>query len=30
MDSIRFLRNKDLIPQSKLNHIGILGLGGIG
>ena len=26
----RFLRNKDLIPQSKLDHIGILGLGGIG
>jgi len=30
MASTRFLRNKDLIPQSKLNHVGILGLGGIG
>ena len=26
----RFLRNKDLIPQDKLDHIGIVGLGGIG
>ena len=26
----RFLRNKDIIPQSKLDHVGILGLGGIG
>ena len=26
----RFLRNKDLIPQSKLDQIGIVGLGGIG
>ncbi len=26
----RFLRNKDLIPQGKLNKIGIVGLGGIG
>jgi hypothetical protein len=26
----RFLRNKDLIPQGKLDHIGIVGLGGIG
>ena len=30
MATNRFLRNKDLIPQAKLNHIGILGLGGIG
>jgi len=31
MDSTtRFLRNKDLIPQDKLDHIGIVGLGGIG
>ena len=30
MDSTRFLRNKDLIPQSKLNHLGLVGLGGIG
>jgi hypothetical protein len=30
MTTNRFLRNKDLIPQAKLNHIGILGLGGIG
>ena len=30
MDSTRFLRNKDLIPQSKLDHIGLVGLGGIG
>tara|TARA_R110002020_G_scaffold55264_3_gene153429 strand:- start:1656 stop:2330 length:675 start_codon:yes stop_codon:yes gene_type:complete len=30
MASSRFLRNKDLIPQGKLNHIGIVGLGGIG
>ena len=30
MDTTRFLRNKDLIPQSKLDHVGILGLGGIG
>tara|TARA_R110002020_G_scaffold5948_4_gene24517 strand:- start:5509 stop:6192 length:684 start_codon:yes stop_codon:yes gene_type:complete len=30
MASTRFLRNKDLIPQSKLDHVGILGLGGIG
>ena len=29
MDS-RFLRNKDLIPQGKLDKIGIVGLGGIG
>ena len=26
----RFLRNKDLIPQGKLDKIGIVGLGGIG
>ena len=30
MEGTRFLRNKDLIPQSKLNNIGIVGLGGIG
>lgn len=30
MDSTRFLRNKDLIPQRKLDRIGIVGLGGIG
>ena len=30
MDTTRFLRNKDLIPQSKLNHLGLVGLGGIG
>jgi hypothetical protein len=30
MATNRFLRNKDLIPQRKLDHIGILGLGGIG
>jgi hypothetical protein len=30
MNSTRFLRNKDLIPQDKLDHIGIVGLGGIG
>jgi hypothetical protein len=30
MESTRFLRNKDLIPQGKLDKIGIVGLGGIG
>ena len=30
MVTTRFLRNKDLIPQSKLNHLGLVGLGGIG
>ena len=30
MENTRFLRNKDLIPQRKLDHIGIVGLGGIG
>jgi len=30
MATTRFLRNKDLIPQSKLDHIGLVGLGGIG
>ena len=30
MATNRFLRNKDLIPQSKLDHIGLVGLGGIG
>jgi len=30
MVTTRFLRNKDLIPQSKLDHIGLVGLGGIG
>jgi len=30
MESTRFLRNKDLIPQRKLDKIGIVGLGGIG
>ena len=30
MATNRFLRNKDLIPQRKLDHIGIVGLGGIG
>jgi hypothetical protein len=31
MDSTtRFLRNKDLIPQNKLDRVGIVGLGGIG
>ena len=30
MEDTRFLRNKDLIPQRKLDKIGILGLGGIG
>ena len=29
-NSHRFLRNKDLIPQRKLDQIGIVGLGGIG
>tara|TARA_R100000656_G_scaffold100934_1_gene73352 strand:- start:1807 stop:2475 length:669 start_codon:yes stop_codon:yes gene_type:complete len=29
-DSHRFLRNKDLIPQKKLDQIGLVGLGGIG
>jgi len=26
----RFLRNKDLIPQNKLDEIMVIGLGGIG
>ena len=30
MEDTRFLRNKDLIPQGKLNKIAIIGLGGIG
>jgi len=30
MATTRFLRNKDLIPQSKLDHVGLVGLGGIG
>tara|TARA_R100000742_G_C4273406_1_gene92956 strand:+ start:671 stop:1357 length:687 start_codon:yes stop_codon:yes gene_type:complete len=30
MADTRFLRNKDLIPQGKLDKIGIVGLGGIG
>jgi len=29
-NSHRFLRNKDLIPQKKLDQIGLVGLGGIG
>lgn len=30
MDGTRFLRNKDLIPQHKLDFIDVIGLGGIG
>ena len=30
MADTRFLRNKNLIPQGKLDKIGIVGLGGIG